>query len=217
LLRVMFQAMNETERVRSIHDKGAAHYDRQISFFERVLFGDGRQWATAQASGDVLELAVGTARNLPFYSDEVRLTGVELSPEMLALAKRRAGALGRSVDLHLGDAQELEFDDSSFDTVLITLGLCTIPQPEQAAAEAFRVLRPDGRLVLLEHVRSPLAPIRAVQRVLEPLAVRFEADHLLRDPLDYLGDVGFGIESVKRLKWGIVERLVATKPASGDG
>jgi ubiquinone/menaquinone biosynthesis C-methylase UbiE len=204
--------MNETERVRAIQDKAAPRYDRKIGFFERVLFADGRQWATSQAVGDVLELAIGTARNLRFYSDDVRLTGVELSPEMLSLAEQRAGESGRSVDLRLGDAQELEFADSSFDTVLITLGLCTIPEPERAAAEAFRVLQAGGKLVLLEHVRSPVAAVRAVQRVLEPLAVRFEADHLLRDPLDYLEDAGFEIESVKRLKWGIVERLIATKP-----
>lgn len=206
--------MNETDRVRAIHDKGAPRYDRQIGFFERVLFADGRQWATSQATGDVLELAVGTARNLPFYSADVTVTGVELSPEMLALARRRAGELGRAVKLQEGDAQELEFADASFDTVLITLGLCTIPEPPRAAAEAFRVLRPGGTLVLLEHVRSPLLSVRTVQRLLDPLAVRFEADHLLRDPLDYLADAGFEIASVRRLKWGIVERLVARKPGT---
>jgi hypothetical protein len=63
----------------------------------------------------------------------------------------------------------------------------------------------------MEHVRSPTAPVRAGQRLLEPLAVRFEADHLLREPLDYLEDVGFQIEQVERSKWGIVERLVARK------
>lgn len=206
--------MNETDRVRAIQDKGAPRYDRQIGFFERVLFADGRQWATSQATGDVLELAVGTARNLPFYSVDVNVTGVELSPEMLALARRRADELGRAVKLQEGDAQELEFADASFDTVLITLGLCTIPEPQRAAAEAFRVLRPGGRLVLLEHVRSPLLPVRTVQRLLDPLAVRFEADHLLRDPLDYVADAGFEIQRVKRLKWGIVERLVARKPGT---
>jgi hypothetical protein len=83
-------------------------------------------------------------------------------------------------------------------------------------AEAHRVLRPGGRLVLLEHVRSPSLAVRAAQRVLDPLSVRFAADHLLRDPLDYLGDVGFEIESVARLKWGIVERVVARKPELRD-
>jgi SAM-dependent methyltransferase len=72
-----------------------AHYDRQIAFFERVLFGDGRRWVGQQAHGQVLELAVGTARNLPYYPDDVTLTGIELSPKMLALGRRRAQELGR--------------------------------------------------------------------------------------------------------------------------
>jgi hypothetical protein len=63
-----------------------------------------------------------------------------------------------------------------------------------------------------EHVRSPVLPVRAVQRALDPLAVRFEADHLVRDPLDYLADEGFEIESVERSKWGIVERVRASRP-----
>jgi ubiquinone/menaquinone biosynthesis C-methylase UbiE len=140
------------------------------------------------------------------------LTAIELSPQMLQIARKRAVQLGRDVDLRLGDAQALEFDGQSFDTVIITFGLCTIPDDRGAVAEAHRVLRPGGRLVLLEHVRSPSRPVGAVQRVLDPLSVRFAADHLVRDPLDYLANVGFEIESVERLKWGIVERVVARKP-----
>lgn len=160
----------------------------------------------------MLELAAGTGRNLPFYDPGIRLTTVELSPEMLAIAKRRAAELGREADLRLGDAQALDFADESFDTVVITLALCTIPDDRQAVREARRVLRPGGRLLALEHVRSPRLPVRAGQRVLDPLAVRFAADHLLREPLDYLEAEGFQLERVERLKWGIVERVSARKP-----
>ena len=76
------------------------------------------------------------------------------------------------------------------------------------------MLRPGGRLLLIEHVRSPARAVRAVQRVLEPLAVRFEADHLLRDPLDHLEVEGFAVERVERSKLGIVERVAARKPTS---
>jgi ubiquinone/menaquinone biosynthesis C-methylase UbiE len=203
--------VTETERVRRIQDKEAPHYDRSMGFFDRTLFGGGREWACSRVSGAVLELAFGTGRNLPHYPADVRLTGIELSPGMLEIGKQRAEELGRAVDLRLGDAQALEFEDQSFDTVIITFGLCTIPDDRAAVAEAHRVLRSGGRLVLLEHVRSPSVAVRAVQRALDPLAVRFAADHLLRDPLDYLQNVGFEIESVERLKWGIVERVVARK------
>jgi ubiquinone/menaquinone biosynthesis C-methylase UbiE len=204
---------SETERVRRFQDKQAPRYDRDIAFFERLLFAGGRAWVCAQAEGKVLELACGTARNLPFYPREVELTGVELSPQMLAIGKGRVDELGRAADLRVGDVQELDFPDESFDTVTCTLGFCTIPDAAQAAREALRVLRPGGRLLMLEHVRSPMPAVRGAQRVLDPLAVHFAADHLLREPLEYLLGVGFVVDEVQRSKWGIVERLRAHKSA----
>jgi ubiquinone/menaquinone biosynthesis C-methylase UbiE len=208
----MSSAANETERVREIQNKNAPKYDRQMNFFDRVLFAGGREWACSQAEGEVLEIAVGTGRNLSHYPPGVKLTAIEFSPEMLAVARKRAEGIGREVDLREGDAQALEFADGSFDTVLITLALCTIPDDRKAVQEAKRVLRPGGKLILLEHVRSPALPVRAIQRVIEPLAIRFEADHLTREPLDYLADEGFGVDSVERSRLGIVERVIARKP-----
>jgi ubiquinone/menaquinone biosynthesis C-methylase UbiE len=201
-----------TGRVRRFYDRTASKYDRQIKLFERILFSDGRQWVCSQATGDVLEIAVGTGRNLPYYPNEARVTAIELSPEMLELARREATAIGRDVDLRVGDAQALEFADQSFDTATCTLSLCTIPGDRAAVREVRRVLRPGGRFILMEHVRSPIRAIRVGQRLLEPLFLRFEHDHLTRDPLDYLEAEGFEIEAVNRLKWGIVERTVARKP-----
>jgi ubiquinone/menaquinone biosynthesis C-methylase UbiE len=203
---------DETERVRGLMDKQAPRYDLQMNFFDRVLFRGGREWACSQASGDVLEIAVGSGRNLPFYPEEISLTAIEFSPEMLALARSRADQIGREGELRLGDAQDLEFEDESFDTVTCTLALCTIPDPARAVAEAHRVLRRGGRFVAFEHVRSPALAVRAVQRVLDPLSVRFEGDHLVREPLEYLRPAGFEVQDVERSKWGIVERVIARKP-----
>jgi ubiquinone/menaquinone biosynthesis C-methylase UbiE len=162
-----------------------------------------------------LELAIGTGRNIAYYRDDVRLTGVDISAEMLEFARAQARDLGRDVDLRVADAQNLEFaSDESFDAVVSTLSLCTIPDDRKAAAEAIRVLRPDGRFILLEHVRSPSRLVRAGQRAIEPLAVRFQHDHLTRDPADYLESVGFQVDVMVRSKAGIVERLVARKPRS---
>ena len=202
----------ETERVRGLYEDEAPRYDRQMRFFERVLFGDGRSWVCSQVEGEVLEIAVGTGRNLAHYPQQVRLTGVELSPAMLELARRRAERVGRQVDLREGDAQALAFEDERFDTVVCTLSLCTIPDDRAAVAEVKRVLRPGGRFLLLEHVRSPLAPVRAVQSAIDPLMVRFQGDHVVREPLEHLRVEGFMVERVLRSKWGIVERVVATKP-----
>src|SRR4029453_9114189 len=136
---------SETERVRAIYERMAGGYDRMIGTWERLLFDDGRQGVCSQAAGDVLEVGVGTGRNLDRYPDGVRLVGIDLSPAMLDLAKARARQLGRDVDLRLGDAQALGFASESFDTVVVTLALCAVPDDRQAIREVARVLRPAGR------------------------------------------------------------------------
>ena len=201
----------ETERVREIFDASAAEYDRAIAFSERLFFGDGRAWACSQAHGQVLEIAIGTGRNLPFYPANVQITGIEISPAMLKIASQRAQSLGRQVELVGGDAQVLPFPDQHFDSVVCTISLCSIPDERQAIAEVWRVLRPGGYFIALEHVRSPNPIIRGRERLLEPLAVRTQADHLLREPVETVQEAGFSIEYLKRLKLGIVERLIARK------
>jgi ubiquinone/menaquinone biosynthesis C-methylase UbiE len=202
----------ETSRVREHYEKEAPRYDRTMGFFERLLFRDARRWVCSQASGDVLEIAVGTGLNLPYYPHGLKITGIELSPAMLDRAMGRAADLGREADLRVGDATALEFADDSFDTVISTFSLCTIPDARAAVGEARRVLRPGGRFVFAEHVRSPVASVRFGQRLLNPFFVRFLADHLLREPLDHLNAHDFTVEQVERYSGGIVERGSALVP-----
>lgn len=202
----------ETERIRSIYDREAPRYDRSMGFFERLLFKDARSWVCSKAEGQTLEIAVGTGLNLPHYPADVQLTGIELSPAMLELARKRARALGRGGDLRLGDATALEFPDQSFDSVVCTFSLCTIPDDRAAVAEVWRVLRPGGRLLLAEHVRSPSRPVRRGQRLINPLAVRLQGDHLVREPLEHLHALGFEVEQLERYSLGITERVVARRP-----
>jgi ubiquinone/menaquinone biosynthesis C-methylase UbiE len=159
----------------------------------------------------VLEIAVGTGRNLAFYPAEARLIAIDMSPSMLAVARRRALEIGRPVDLRQANAESLPFSDKSFDSVMCTLSFCCIPDPDRAIAESARVLRPGGKLVMVEHVRSPVWLVRTIQHVLEPISVRFQADHLVRDPLDYISQADFQIQHLERTKWGVIERLVAQK------
>ncbi len=208
----MAHSFKETERVRRQYDRAAGRYDELIGFAERMFFGGGREWVCSRAHGEVLEIAAGTGRNLPFYAGDVGLTAIELSPAMLELARGRAEMLGREADLLVGDAQDLPFPDARFDAVVCTLGLCTIPDDRRAVREAARVLKPGGRLLLLEHVRSPLLPVRVLQTLLNPITVLTESDHLLRDPIEHVREAGLIVEALERSKWGIVEKLDARKP-----
>jgi ubiquinone/menaquinone biosynthesis C-methylase UbiE len=200
-----------TDHLRAKWDKYAPRYDRDIGFFERVQFGGGREWVCSRARGDVLEVAVGTGRNLPFYPDSVRLTGIDLSPAMVAIARTRARELGREIDLREGDAQALPFPDATFDTVVCTLGLCGVPDERAALAEMHRVLRPHGTLLLLDHVGSHHKLLYFGQWLLEKMTVRTLGDYQTRRPLLLLEQAGFAIEQRERLKAGTVERVAATK------
>lgn len=201
------------DRVRRLYDASAGRYDRTIAIPERLLFGSGRQWAAGLAHDRTLEVAVGTGRNLPYYDRRVRLTAMDVSERMLELAAQRAHRLRREVELLVADAQALPFDDDAFDTVVATLALCSIPDDAAGVREMARVLRPGGRLVLLDHVRSPLRPVRVVQRALEPLFLRLEADHLLRQPEVRVAEAGLAVEHCQRSKLGLVLRLTARQPA----
>jgi ubiquinone/menaquinone biosynthesis C-methylase UbiE len=193
-------------------DKQAGRYDGGMEFWDRHLFGDSRPWVCGRAVGEVLEVAVGTGRNLPFYPDGTRLTAVDWSPAMLGVARERAAALGRDVDLRQGDAQALDFPDSSFDTVLCALGLCAIPDDRRAVTEMARVLRPGGRLLLVDHVAASWRALRAVQWLYERFTIPREGEHFRRRPLMHVRDLGFAIEETQRFKLGVVERLCARKP-----
>lgn len=92
----------ETLRVRRTYEKQARRYDKQIGFWERRLLEGGRQWVCSRAAGDVLEIGIGTGRNLPLFAQDVRLVGIELSPSMLAIARERANRLRLTADLRVG-------------------------------------------------------------------------------------------------------------------
>ena len=200
-------------RQRRVWDKAAPSYDKQIAFLERNWFSGGREWLCERARGRILEVAVGTGRNLPRYPADVTITGIELSPAMLAIARQRATGLGRDVDLREGDAEDLPFDDASFDTVVCALSLCTIPSPVAAIGEMRRVLGPGGRLLLLDHIGSSWPPVYAAQWLLERVTIRTAGEHFTRRQLPLVKAAGFQIVETERLKAGTVERIHAVKPA----
>lgn len=159
--------LDPTQRVRAFYRQYAPRYDQHVAWYDRVLLGDGRAWAGAQSRGAVLEVAIGTGRNLPYYPQDRRLTGIDLTPAMLTLARDRARDLGLAAALLVADAQALPFATASFDSVVCTLGLNAIPDDRAAVAEMYRVLRPGGRLVLVGHVASSSRPVRAIQHVID--------------------------------------------------
>jgi len=200
-----------TAKQRRVWDKTARGYDKQIAFFERIQFDGGREWVGARARGAVLDVAIGTGRNLPFYAADVQVTGIDVSPAMLNIARERAAELGISVELVERDAEALPLDDNTFDTVVCALSLCTIPNNARAVAEMARVLKPGGNLLLLDHIGSTWPPIYAAQWLLERITIRAAGEHFTRRQLPLVQAAGLTVVESERLKAGTVERIHAVK------
>jgi SAM-dependent methyltransferase len=201
---------SETDRIRRIYDRRSARASAAARENANL------RWLCGQAEGNTLEIGVGRGRTLPFYPAGVHLTGIELSEAALGEARKRARVLGLDATLRQGDAAALPYADDHFDTVVFSFALCMIPDDRRAVAEAVRVLRPGGRLVLVEHVRSPYAIVRTIERLVEPITLWRQADHLLRDPLDHVLAEGMEIEVLERSWFGVVERLAACKPEADE-
>lgn len=203
-------------RVQRYFDAHADGYDQQMGGAERWLLGHHRRWATSRATGHVLELAVGTGLNLPLYGGAVRsVLGVDLSESMLARASEQIADhhLGVRIQVERGDAQALDVDDASMDTVVVTYALCTFPDPAAALTEAWRVLRPGGHLVLVDHGLARPAWAHLVQRALNPAALRWQGDDLLLEPRLLVADAGFEVVEADQVgRAGLVHRLHACRP-----
>jgi ubiquinone/menaquinone biosynthesis C-methylase UbiE len=154
-----FQTMSSEEIV-SWYDAQAPKYNANLMYIDRYFGVRGmRQHLFAGAKGDVLEVACGTAENLRYIqpAQVTSLTAVDFSPGMLEIAKLETTKLGLNVEFHLMDAQDLQFPNAKFDTVISSLASCTFPDPVKALGEMARVCKPDGRVLLVEHGRSHIA------------------------------------------------------------
>lgn len=152
-----------------------------------------------RASGTVLEVGIGSGLNIPFYPATIQaLHGVDPSPELLRMARRRAAHAPFPVELVEGSAETLRADDETYDTVVTTWTVCSIPDPEAALRETRRLLKPGGRLLFVEHGSAPDAGVRVWQDRLTPLWRRLAGGcHLNRKMDDLIAGAGFVIADLE--------------------
>ena len=177
----------------------AAMYDRMLGKTERTGLGEHRRALLASASGDVLEIGGGTGANLQYYGDRVRsLTIVEPEKPMLRRLEQHIEQSGRQAKALRAPAEDLPFNDASFDVVVSTLVLCTVDDVPRALRELRRVLRPGGKLLFIEHVRSDDEKLARTQDRMLPINVRIgHGCHPNRRTLDSIRDAGFEVTSLE--------------------
>ena len=164
-------------------------------------------------SGRVLEIGVGTGLNLTLYEAAERVIALDFDRLMLRKAPARAARAPVQTNLMLADAQELPFAGESFDTVVSSLVFCTVPDPLRGMTEVKRVLKPGGRFLLVEHVRSALPVLARIQDRLNPAWTRFASGcNLNRQTFRTVQAAGFAVKSVTFEFWRHVLVIDASAP-----
>ncbi len=202
----------QTAATRARYNRIAPMYDAMEAFTERAAFSAWRRqlWAAVPA-GRVLEIGVGTGKNLPFYPPGAQMTAIDLSDRMLARARQRAAALGVPVDLRLMDAQHLEFPHAVFDAAVATFVFCSVPDPVAGLRELGRVVRSEGDIWLLEHMRVDRPFIGPLMDLLNPLVVRVMGANINRRTVENVQQAGLKLVAVKELRGELV-RLIHARP-----
>ena len=179
---------------------------------ERSRYSEWRDLLWSKVEGTrILEVGVGTGKNFPYYPAGAEITAVDFSEKMLERARIKAIKQKVKVNLQQMDVQNLEFADSSFDTVTASLVFCSVPDPIRGLKEIERVCKPGGRVVLLEHVLSANRIMGWLMNLVNPLAVRTMGENINRRTVENVRESGLEVEHVTDLAWGIFKLIEARK------
>ncbi|MDQ0156949.1 class I SAM-dependent methyltransferase [Robertmurraya andreesenii] len=179
-------------------------YDWAMNPFEKGRFEEIRRELIHKVYGKVLEIGAGSGINFPFYRDVEGVDAIEPNPAMVAKSNRRSELAVVPIHIHEQKAENLSFDDDTFDTVIATLVFCTIPNPVQALEEIKRVCKPGGKVLFFEHVKMEQPNLAHLQDWLNPFWKRIcDGCHLNRETLELVKESGIEVVSVSSYYKGL--------------
>lgn len=195
-----------TETIKRRYNRTAKFYD----WMDFMIKDSSRQKVIGMAQGKVLEVGVGTGKNLPFYPSNCEVIGIDFSSEMLKRAKLRAEKYGfKNVQLIEMDAQNMDFEDNTFDTVIATCVFCSVPNPIKGLQEIKRVCKPDGQVILLEHVRSENPVLGKIMDVLNPISLNLVGSNINRRTVENASKAGLHLKNVQDMSMKIIKLIIA--------
>ncbi|WP_027364122.1 class I SAM-dependent methyltransferase [Desulfotruncus alcoholivorax] len=204
--------VTETETIKRRYNRTALFYD----WMDFMISDKLRKKVIGMARGQVLEVGVGTGKNLPFYPPGCTVTGIDFSPAMLERAKRRAEKLNLTVMLLEMDAQHMDFADHTFDTVVATCVFCSVPDAVQGLREIKRVCKPGGQVILLEHVRSENPVWGKIMDVLNPVFLHMVGSNINRRTVQNVSNAGLKLKEVQDMSASKIVKLIIAAPNEGE-
>ena len=206
----MQKAESSPDLTRKRYNRIAFLYDLMEAPMERLRFASWRRKLMGRIAGPTaLEVGVGTGKNLIFYPDDLDITAIDLSPRMLERARKRANKLNLNVNLQEMDVEHLNFADDSFDTVFATFVFCSVPDPIAGLQELRRVCKPDGKLLLLEHMRPENYALGLIFDLFNPIIVRMMGANINRRTINNIRQAGWQIRAEECLSSDIVRIIEA--------
>ncbi|MFP4345285.1 MAG: class I SAM-dependent methyltransferase [Anaerolineales bacterium] len=202
----------QVSQTQARYDRIAPVYDLMEFTVEKLAFEDWRAQLWSLLEGQrVLEVGVGTGKNLPYHRAGSRVTAVDLSPRMLVRAQQKASESSAGLDFVRADAQHLPFATGAFESAVATFVFCSVPDPVQGLREVARVVRPGGQVLLLEHVRVNEPVVGPLMDLADPLVVRLMGAHINRQTEENVRRSGLKVERVEPLAPGSLVKLMVVR------
>lgn len=199
--------MDINEKIRKRYDRISKIYDIFEQPMEIMSLKKWRVEVTKELNGKILEVGVGTGKNIPYYPDGMDITAIDFSKMMLSKAKEKAELLNKNVELIQMDAQDMNFNDNTFDCVFTTCVFCSVPDPIKGLKEIRRVCKPNGKIIMIEHVRSEKKVIGLLMDIFNPVTVNLYGANINRRTMDNVKTAGFTKVNVTNLAGDIVKKI----------
>lgn len=198
-----------TRKLRRLWDRNAKMYDLMSLPMEHMMgFAKMRAKVFEGLSGRILEVGVGTGRNIPYYPQEANVVAIDISVKMLLRAAEKAGDLSKAISFVVADVEDLPFKNDSFDAVVATGVFCCVPDMVKGFKEVKRVLKKEGKIILLEHVR-PRGLLGKIFDILDPIVSNLMGPHINRRTLDSIREAGLNIIREENIFSDWVKLIVA--------
>lgn len=212
LLNARLKMKPDSTVIKKRYDRIAPFFDLIEAPMEGLFFQPWRERLWAKATGHhILEVGVGTGKNFDFYPKDARITAIDFSPAMLKQAELLKGKKNIQVELALIDVQSLPYADNSFDAVIASFVFCSVPMPIKGLKELYRVCKPGGQVLLLEHVISSNLAIAWVMNLLNPLVVKLFGANINRNTIKNVKACAFSTVRFDERSGDILKLIEAKK------